>query len=849
MKPSIDKLRKFFTLEANRDYDNKAVMGGLAKMLDNWEAEARHDQLSEGLIQVVHNRLQDYHRLSPESRKEALRGLWSRVRREEKGITEDITPDQEEKADAPQEAPQSPPEPAQETQAEQTPAQSEAPPPPQADRAEPETQPEAQPAAAPRRTARPKPDGPPAALMAPTTVLDGVGPKNAEKLEKLGMRTLRDMLYHYPRRYDDYSQLKTINRLKFGDELTVLGTVQSVSSRRLHGGKSSLTEVIINDSTASLRVTWFNQPWLAKSIKEGDQIVVAGKIDQYLGRLVMNSPEWEPLEEKNLHTNRILPVYPLTAKISQRWLRTQMDKVVNYWAQRVADPLPSHVISAAELLDLGDALLQIHFPDSWGDLKEAQHRLAFDEIFYLQIGVLQQKRQWAERTGQPFTVEQEWLNGEIAKLPFQLTSAQQNTLVDILQDLASGQPMNRLVQGDVGSGKTVVAALAAAVVLKEGSQVAILAPTSILAEQHYISFTNFLAGEDGLLQPDQIQLMLGATPEKIKEEIRTGLANSQVKVVVGTHALLEDPVLFENLQLAIIDEQHRFGVKQRATLRSKGENPHLLVMTATPIPRSLALTIYGDLDLSVMDEMPPGREPVDTYVLYPRERERIYNLIRREVKEGRQAFIIYPLVEESEKLDAKAAVEEHERLQTEVFRDLKLGLLHGRLKGDEKDAVMTQFRDKEFDVLISTTVVEVGVDIPNANVMVIEGANRFGLAQLHQLRGRVGRGGGKSYCILIPEWENGVDNERLTVMTETNDGFVLAEKDLQQRGPGQFLGTRQAGFAELDMASISDVRLIEKARKHAQALLETDPDLTHPDHNSLREALDQRWQEGEGDIS
>jgi ATP-dependent DNA helicase RecG len=844
MKPSIEKLQKFFTLEANRDYDNKAVMGGLAKMLDNWEAEARHDQLSEELIQVVHNRLQDYHRLSPDSRQEILRGLWNRVRREEKGVSGEISPESPEETGTTQE-PQK-----EEAQAQQEqPAETEAPP-QKPESSAPEQTEAIQPAPTPTsRTPRPKPDGPPAALQASTTVLDGVGPKSAQKLEKLGIRTLRDMLYHYPRRYDDYSQLKTINRLKYGDELTVLGTVQSVTSRKLQGGKSSLTEVIINDGTASLRITWFNQPWLAKSIKEGDQIVAAGKIDQYLGRLVMTNPEWEPLEQKNLHTNRILPVYPLTAKISQRWLRTQMDKVVNYWALRVADPMPSHVLSTAELMELGEALLQIHFPDSWEDLREAQHRLAFDEIFYLQIGVLQQKRQWAERTARPFTVEQAWLDEQITRLPFKLTTAQHNTLVDILKDLASGRPMNRLVQGDVGSGKTVVAALAASVVLNAGAQVAIIAPTSILAEQHYLSFSNFLASEGGLLQPEQVKLMIGATPEKEKEEIRTNLAEGNVKVIVGTHALLEDPVVFQNLQLAVIDEQHRFGVKQRATLRAKGENPHLLVMTATPIPRSLALTIYGDLDLSVMDEMPPGREPVDTYVLYPRERERIYNLIRREVKEGRQAFIIYPLVEESEKSESKAAVEEHETLQKEVFRNLKLGLLHGRLKGDEKDAVMTQFRNKEFDILVSTTVVEVGVDIPNATVMLIEGANRFGLAQLHQLRGRVGRGSEKSYCILIPESENGVDNERLAVMAETNDGFVLAEKDLEQRGPGQFLGTRQAGFSELDMASISDVKLIEKARKHAQAMLEADPDLEHPEHQSLKEALDQRWQEGEGDIS
>ena len=848
MKPSIEKLQKFFSLEAERGYDNKAVMGGLEKMLDSWEGSARNDSLSEELIQAVRTRLRDYHRLSPESRKEALKGLWNRIRREEGADEPSRQSAQEPASTAPPSA--SPPA-AEEAPAppaeEQTPPQEIAKEFKLAQETPPASQPE--PAKSQPKPRREKPDGPPAALDASVTVLDGIGPKSAERLEKLGISSLGDMLYHFPRRYDDYSQFKTINRLEYGDELTVLGMVQSASTRRLHGGKRQLVEVIISDGTGALRVNWFNQGWLAKNFKEGTQLVLAGKVDQYLGRLVMTNPDWELVEEKYLHTNRIVPVYPLTAKITQRWLRKQMDKVVNYWALRVSDPLPSVVLDEAELLELSEALLQVHFPDSWDDLKAAQHRLAFDEIFYLQLGVLQQKRQWEERTGQTFTVEQDWLQAQIEKLPFQLTNAQQHSLNDILRDLAGGSPMNRLVQGDVGSGKTVVAALGAAVVLQNGAQVAVMAPTSILAEQHYKSFTSLLAGEDGLLSPEQVALMIGATPESEKAVVRAGLINGDIKLVVGTHALLEDPVVFQNLQLAVIDEQHRFGVKQRAALRSKSENPHLLVMTATPIPRSLALTVYGDLDLSVMDEMPPGRQPVDTYVLYPTERERIYNLIRREVDEGRQAFIIYPLVEESEKLDSKAAVEEFERLKSEVFVNLNVGLLHGRMKPDEKDNIMTQFRDKEFDVLVSTTVIEVGVDVPNATVMVIEGANRFGLAQMHQLRGRVGRGGGRSYCILIPDSENGVDNERLKVMTETNDGFVLAEKDLAQRGPGQFLGTRQAGFSEMQMASLTDVRLIEKARKHAQALIQADPDLEHPENEILRQTLTHRWEAGEGDIS
>jgi ATP-dependent DNA helicase RecG len=375
-------------------------------------------------------------------------------------------------------------------------------------------------------------------------------------------------------------------------------------------------------------------------------------------------------------------------------------------------------------------------------------------------------------------------------------------------------------------------------------------PTSILAEQHYRNFNSLLAGEAGPLSAGQIRLLVGDTSEKEKEEIRTGLADGSIKIVIGTHAVIEEPVAFADLQFTVIDEQHRFGVEQRAALRSKGTHPHLLVMTATPIPRSLALTLYGDLDLSVMDQMPPGRQVIETHVLTPRERERAFTLVRSQVESGHQAFIIYPLIEESEKSDLLAATAEHDRLQKEIFPDLKLGLLHGRLRPDEKDAVMFAFRDRKYDILVSTTVVEVGVDVPNATVMLVEGADHFGLAQLHQLRGRVGRGAAQSYCLLIPDNENAMENERLAAMAESNDGFVLAERDLQQRGPGEFLGTRQAGFASsLKMASLSDVQLIEKARTQAQGLFGRDPELKEVENGLLAEALGRFWDTGKGDVS
>ena len=829
MKPSIEKLQKFFKLEADRGYDNKAVMGGLSQMLDSWIADARVDQLNEDLIQTVSSRLQDYERLSETSRKEALYGLWNRIKRE-LGAG-DITS---------RDIQISKPSPPKEQQI------------PEPKPTVPATQPEDEVTTAepgPISEPEPIPEGPQAALNAEVTVLPGVGPRIAKTLERLSIYTLGDMIYHYPRRYDDYSKLKPINRLQYGEEVTVIGTVQSVNTRSIRGGKNKLSEAVISDGSAALKISWFNQPWIAQRLKKGMQIILSGKIEQYLGRLTMNNPEWEPMEQKHLHTNRIVPVYPLTARITQRWLRNIMFKVISYWAPRVADPLPKSVLEGAGVASLPAALQQIHFPDSWKLLKAARYRLAFDEIFLLQLGVQQQKRAWTERTARIFETSDEWLASQIEQLPFELTSAQQKAVADLQNDLASGHPMNRLLQGDVGSGKTVVAALAIAMITAQGAQAAVMAPTSILAEQHYRNMLKVLSGDQNPLEAEEIRLMVGATSETDKQEIRQGLASGSIKLVVGTHALIEDPVEFNDLQLVIIDEQHRFGVKQRAALRSKGANPHLLVMTATPIPRSLALTVYGDLDLTVIDESPPGRQEVETFVLFPRERSRAYRLINSQLEAGHQVFIIYPLVEETEKTDEKAAVEEQARLQQEIFPHVKVGLLHGRLKPGEKEEVMTRFRDGEYQVLVSTSVVEVGVDVPNATVMLIDGADRFGLAQLHQFRGRVGRGDAKSYCLLIPQNSEAIENERLQAMTETNDGFVLAERDLEQRGAGDFLGTRQSGFSELKLASLTDGKLIENARRQAKALFERDPELTLSEHSLLVDAMNRFWQDKQGDIS
>lgn len=841
MQTSLEKLRKFFRLEHENGYANTAIIGGLAEMLNFWEGEARADGIQEEVIQAVVQRLRSYDGLSPQSRADALKGLWKRIG--------DAYPEAQQKPRAQsqvegrQEAPRPPQQNQNQPKPESEPKRESHPQHPQRheQRPRPQAQPRSESVAGARHSSTP------AALDAKLTVLQGVGPKNAETFAKLGMVTLGDILYYYPRRYDDYSQLKPIKELFYGEQVTVIGTIQSVHTRPIRGGKASIVEVVIGDGTGALRLSYFNQPWLANRFKSGDAISVSGKVDQYLGRLVMNSPDWESVEAENLHTNRIVPIYPLAERITQKWLRNVMKQVVEYFAPAVVDSIPESVRNAARVMPLGEALLQVHFPSSQDKLKAARERLAFDEIFYLQMGVLRQRRDWQSVEARRFSVSDVWLDSLKTGLPFTLTFAQEHAIADIRADLDSGKPMNRLLQGDVGSGKTVVAAIAAGIISSNNAQAAIMAPTSILAEQHYRNFTNLLKD---ILKPEEIRLLVGDTPESEKESIRSGLADGSIKIVIGTHAVIEGPVQFKDLQLAVIDEQHRFGVEQRAELRSKGTNPHLLVMTATPIPRSLALTLYGDLDLSIMDEMPAGRIPINTFVLRPQERERAFTLLRGQIKDGKQAFIIYPLIEESEKIEARAAVDDYESLSKEVFPDLKLGLLHGKMRPSEKDETMLKFRDKEYNILVSTTVVEVGVDVPNATVMLIEGADRFGLAQLHQLRGRVGRGADQSYCLLIPTREDATENERLQIMAESNDGFVLAEKDLQIRGPGEFLGTRQAGFASsLRMASITDVKLIEKARAQAQAVFEKDADLSQPEHKLLAESLGRFWGEGKGDVS
>ncbi|HWQ03935.1 MAG TPA: ATP-dependent DNA helicase RecG [Longilinea sp.] len=843
MPSPFEKLQRYIRLESERGYDNRAVVGGLDKIIPWWEPEARTSSVREETLQAILGHLRAYPKAEVDDRPRLVVELEKLLEPLSKLPKPDHAP-----------RPPQPKQPPRHDQPERSPRSNHVPgraqvnTPPSAVRPPQVVQTKVAPSNVPSSAALEQ------GLQASVMVLQGIGPSNAKIFSTLGVNTLDDLLHYYPRRYDDYSQMKPINRLSPGEEVTLLAAVKRIDNRNLHSGKREITEAIIDDGSGALRVTWFNQPWLASRLPVGTQIVISGKVEMYLGRLVMNSPEWEYLEQEHLHTNRIVPVYPLTAGVSQKQLRKAIYQVASFWAPRHRDFLPISIREAGNLAPLSTALAQIHFPDDPARLDAARERLAFNEIFLLQLGVLSQKRSWQVANAQTFHAPIEWLQAIESELPFELTNAQKRTIEEIQTDLASGRPMERLLQGDVGSGKTIIAALAMAIIAREGAQAAIMAPTSILAEQHYRSLTRLLSSEQPTpgkpFHPSEVRLLIGDTSETDRQEILAGLATGEVKFLVGTHALIEDPVAFQRLQLAIIDEQHRFGVAQRAALRNKGENPHLLVMTATPIPRSLALTVYGDLDLSVLDEMPAGRIPVETHVLLPLERERAYQLIRSQLKTGHQAFVIYPLVEKGDRDDeSKAAVEEHDRLRTEVFPHNSIGLLHGRLTPEEKDAVMKRFRDQEIDILVSTSVVEVGVDIPNATVMLVEGANRFGLAQLHQFRGRVGRGDAQSFCLLIPETDESVENERLKAMAETNDGFVLAERDLQQRGPGEFLGTRQAGFSELRMATLTNVRLIEKARQLAQLLFTQDPELNQPQNQALKAEVAHFWGNGRGDVS
>lgn len=678
--------------------------------------------------------------------------------------------------------------------------------------------------------------------------LQGVGAARSGRLAKLGIENIRDLLYHFPRAY---RPVKTVSELMFGDDATVIAQVSHINHYKTRNG-FQITDVVLMDQTGGITAKFFNNPYLAQNLRPREHIVVSGKVDRDLNRLSFKSPEWERLTKelhRLLNSAHVYPVYPLTEGITAYWLRKIERGVVTYWANKVPDPLPPKIRKDGDFVTIGTALREIHFPSSMETMEQARRRLAFEEFLYIQLGVLRQRQKWRAEPGKALRVAPDLLENFSGGLPYELTGAQKRAIDEVLNDIRSSAPMSRLLQGDVGSGKTVVATVALLVAVMNGSQAALLAPTEILAEQHYKTISNVLEGMgDRFGDTPRVRLLTGSLRPREKAQIHQEIASGEVEIAIGTHALIQETVNFRDLAVAVIDEQHRFGVAQRSALRQKGYNPHILVMSATPIPRTLALTVFGDLDLSILDEMPPGRQEIKTKWLGPSERERAYSFIQKQVKEGRQAFVICPLIEESETIDAKAAVEEYERLRTQIFPDLSVGLIHGKLRAAEKDAVMDEFRDRKIDVLVATSVVEVGIDIPNATVMLIEGADRFGLAQLHQFRGRVGRGEHQSYCLLLADKSGSASDERLKVIEHTQDGFLLAEADLKLRGPGEFFGTRQTGLPDLKVAQLGDVKLLEQARHVATTIFDEDSTLSAPDHQLLKKGMAAFWH-GEGDLS
>ena len=676
---------------------------------------------------------------------------------------------------------------------------------------------------------------------------NGIGPRRAARLiTELNIRTIGDLLEYYPRDYLDRGHFRSIYDVgRTGEYETIQGEVvnrsEFTSNRR---GAQAVAKIAVYDQDGVAQLVGFGRRagYLKSLLKVGTPVVVSGKFTRRNNEIQTTDFEFEVLEAEDadlIHTGRIVPKYALTAKLTQRMLRQWTKTVIDGYAGNYPEILPLDIRQRNQLIDRCTAIHEVHFPSSDGYKDAARRRLAFDEFFLLELGLELKKQRWkAEEKGIAFQVEGKLLNRFIEVLPFQLTAAQERVIQEIKSDMANAQAMNRLLQGDVGSGKTIVGAIALLCAIQSGYQGALMVPTEILAEQHTYNLSE-------LLEPLGLKVVLlkSDLPKTERDETLTAIADGSAHVVVGTHALIQENVEFHQLGLVIIDEQHRFGVMQRATLRDKGTTPDVLVMTATPIPRTLALTIYGDLSVSVIDELPPGRQKIMTKWVKQKDREKLYTQIEKEVQRERQAYIVYPLVEESEKLEEiKAATEMADHFQVDVFPQLRVGLLHGRMRSAEKQDVMGRFKNREIDILVSTTVIEVGIDVPNATLMVIENAERFGLSQMHQLRGRVGRGTHKSSCHLIsgPMTDDGV--RRVRAMTRTNDGFELAEADLEIRGPGEFFGTRQSGLPDFKIANIlRDASLLEIAKSEASRLAKADPNLSQPAHQVLKQVLQTRW--------
>ena len=685
-------------------------------------------------------------------------------------------------------------------------------------------------------------------ISTPIEKLYMVGPTYARRLKKLEIETAEDLIHHYPFRYDDYSIISKIALVQPGEKVTIQGEVLSMKNEYTKKGKR-LQKAVLADETGKIDVVWFNQPFLVKSIKEGSKINLSGKVDWFGHKLVLVSPEYEIIKQRTIHTGRLVPIYPETRGVSSKWLRSRIAPILNQFSKYLPEHLPSKIIDKHGLIKFKEAVYQVHFPDNKTIAEKAKERLAFDELFLIQLASLKRKAEWKkEVVGNKLQIinYRPQIQEFTKNLPFILTKDQRRCVGEILTDLGTPQPMNRLLQGDVGSGKTVVAAMAMYVSKLNSFQSILMAPTEILAFQHYETIKN-------MLEPFRVKIALRTrskktanleprTPDTLCRGSSTLLrrdSNLEPNIIIGTHALLSEKLKFNRVGLVVIDEQHRFGVEQRAILRSKGINPHLLTMTATPIPRTIALTLYGELDLSFIDEMPKGRKLIKTWVIPPEKRKDAYKWIKDHVKNNKeQAFIICPLIEESQietMQSVKAAAAEFKKLKEKVFSKFKLGLLHGKVKSKEKKIILEKFRQGKIDILVATSVVEVGIDIPKATIMMIEGADRFGLAQLHQLRGRVGRRDLSSFCLLFTESNSIKVMKRLKVMEKAHVGAQLAELDLKLRGPGEVYGTKQHGLANLKIASMTDFNLIEKTRIAAQSLIKENSELV--DFPLLQEKL------------
>ena len=656
----------------------------------------------------------------------------------------------------------------------------------------------------------------------------GVGPNRVQLLNKLNINTLYDLITYFPRTYEDRRKAKNICECINGEEALIEGIVcGKMNEIRLRG--KTMYKLVIRDETSTATAIWFNQSYLKNKFQIGKKYRFYGKISNMFGNITINSPVFDE-EGKDVNTGKIIPIYTLTYQLSQNVIRKIIENGLIEIKNELPETLPEYVLKGQNLLNLNEAIQKIHFPKKFEDFDNARKRLAFEELFITQLALLEIKNNYGkEKTGISFRKDVK-MSDIIEKLPFKLTNAQKRVLEEINTDMEKDKPMNRLLQGDVGSGKTVVAIVAAYKAVKSGYQVAIMAPTAILATQHLESFKDIFENL-GI----RCELLISAITKKKKTEILEKLEKGEIDILLGTHAMLEENVKFNKLGLVVTDEQHRFGVKQRTTIVEKGENPDVLVMTATPIPRTLAMILYGDLDISIIDELPPNRKKIDTFAVTKQLEDRVNNFIKKQIQEGRQAYIVCPLVEENEEMDLKSVTELWKKYKENTFKEYRVEYIHGKMKPKEKDEIMAKFKNGEIDILISTTVIEVGVNVPNASIMVVEDAQRFGLAQLHQLRGRVGRGEYQSYCILKYEGKGENTRKRMKVMCETNDGFIISEKDLELRGAGDFFGTQQHGLPEFKIANLfEDIAILKKAQNLAEKIIQKDPKLENEQNKLLK---------------